>query len=363
TERAKQTDNALSPAPQEDYSWGMVRPRPKRAAGRSTTIALVVSLLLHLPLLWWFVDSTYLRPAPEAGERSLKVSLPNSKPEEQTEENKEDEPEEHQGQIVEIAPPKEEEKPEKADYLAEHDSTVPEESVDPRYRVDRTVTAESYSPEEASEFEQQEGLDTPDPHTGTVAGREVFRRGNYSLFPDRKSKWNFETGEGIAAPAPSRSVDTRLAGSPSNDYLPNEAVSERTALNAHKTLYASWWNRVKRLVSFYADQTLDNARPRVPLRQRKYEVVLSGLIAADGSLGALDIDQTSGIPEFDEAIRQAFELAAPFPEPPDGAVEPDDFVHMDKFSFVITVGSAQAEMTGIDPRQNIQFPGLQTVPR
>ena len=153
-----------------------------------------------------------------------------------------------------------------------------------------------------------------------------------------------------------------MAGSPSNDWLEVDR-SNKTALNSHETLYASWWNRVKQLVSFFADQTLANARPSVPLRRPRYELVLKGLIGADGEVSALEVVQASGVPEFDEAIKEAFALAAPFPEPPDGAVEPDGFVHMDGFGFMITIGAARAELSGIDPRQNVQFPGLETVPR
>jgi TonB family protein len=320
---------------------------------------VLVSVLLHVPLLLWFVQSTYLRPAPEASNAPLRLSIRTADPTEEPEPEVTPPPD-ADGQIVEIAPPKEEKRPEQADYRAEYDSTVEKESVDPRYRLDRIVTAESYSPEDAYEVEQQEGVETDLPFTGTVAGRQVFDRGKYSLFPNRSSAWDFDSGEGISAPAPSSSLDSRMAGAPSNDYLPDVDRSNKTALNAHETLYASWWNRVKHLVSFYADQTLTNARPRRALRKNKYAMVLSGLIAADGSLAALDIKSSSGVPEFDEALKQAFHLAAPFPDPPEGAADRDGFVHMDGFGFVVMIGSAQAEMNGIDPRQGVQFPGLQT---
>jgi TonB family protein len=251
-------------------------------------------------------------------------------------------------------------RPEQADYRAEYDSEVEKESVDPRTRLDRLVTAESYSPEDAYEFERKEGVDVEQPFSGTVAGRLLYEQGRYSLFPNRTSKWDFDSGEGISAPAPSSALDSRMAGSPSNDYLPELDRANRTALNAHETLYASWWNRVKHLVSFYADQTLANARPKRALRKSKYEMVLTGLIGPDGSIAALEVKTGSGIPEFDEAIKQAFQLAAPFPEPPEGALDRDGFVHMNGFGFAVMIGSAQAEMNGIDPRQNVQFPGLQT---
>ena len=338
-------------------------PRRHRRTRWALAVAALLSLLVHVPLAIWFINATWLRPAPEAQSRPLKISLLRVDPPEEEEDEDEDEDEEEpDGQIVEIAPPEDQEKPDEADYLAEYDSTVEEETVDPRYRVDREVTAPTFSPSDAFELEEREGVDIDAPSTGAMAGRESFRLGDFSLYPSRTSLWDVANREGFDAPAPVSHESTNLAGSPSNDYLEVER-SNRTALNTHETLFASWWNRVKQLVSFYADQTLANARPTVPLRKPEYRMMLSGLIAADGSIHALEVDQPSGIPEFDEALKEAFMLAAPFPEPPDGAVEPDGYVHMERFGFVITIGAARAELSGIDPRQNVQFPGLQTVPR
>ena len=336
----------------------------RRRGARSTVVAAaLISLLLHIPFAVWFIQGTWLREAPPPPRNPMRVSLAVAEPVEVEEPEVEvEEPEEPEGQIVEIAPPENPERPEEADYLAEYDSTVPEETVDPRYRVDREVTAETYSPDDAYELEQAEGVEVDRPSTGAYAGREIFRRGDFSLFPDRESLWDITNKDGLEAPAPVSRKETRMAGSPSNDWLEVDR-SNKTALNSHETLFASWWNRVKQLVSFYADQTLANARPTVPLRRPRYELVLSGLIGSDGSISALEVKQASGIPEFDAAIKEAFQLAAPFPDPPEGAMESDGYVHMDGFGFVITIGAARAELSGIDPRQNVQFPGLQTVPR
>lgn len=344
----------------------VMQPGRRHSRGtRTLLVTAVLSLLVHLPLALWFVRATWLReihaPPPSPISVSLlQAALPATPPEEEPEEET---PPDEDGQIVEIAPPAIEKRPEEADYLSEYDSTVEEETVDPRFRVDRKVTAESFSPEDAFELEESEGVQTESPSTGVWAGRELFRRGELSLFPDRQSAWDFTDRGGIEAPAPVSHEHTRLAGSPSNDWLPEVDRADKTALNTHETLYASWWNRVKQLVSFFADQTLANARPTVPLRRPHYDLVLSGLIGADGSVTALEVTQASGVPEFDAAIKEAFALAAPFPEPPKGAVEADGFVHMDGFGFVIMIGAARAELTGIDPRQNVQFPGLETVPR
>ena len=355
----------LGSAAAETMARASVRSGHRRRQRRGPLfIAFVLALAVHVPLGIWFAYETWLRDPPPPPDRPISVRLIQTPPEE--EEPPEEEPveeEEPDGQIVELAPPENPEKPEDADYLAEFDSTVEEETVDPRFRVDREVVAETYSPDDAFETAEEVQPEVESDSTGATAGSPTkFRAGQYSLFPERFSENLFTNLEGVADPVRSSASATRYAGSPSNDLL-NEQVADRTALNAHEFLYAAFWNRLKRLVSFYADQTLANARPRVPLTKSKYEIVLKGLIALDGSLHAIEIERGCGIPEFDQALLEAFDLAAPFPDPPEGAAESDGFIHIRDFHFVIQITAARAELSGIDPRSQIQFPGLQTVPR
>lgn len=339
-------------------------PRRSRGLPRGPLLlALLLALLVHVPLAIWFAHQTWLREVPAPERKPIAVRFLASQPEEPEEEEEEVEEEEPVGQIVEIAPPEDQTPPEEADYLAEYDSTVEEETVDPRYRVDRQVTAPTYSPDDAMEEAEDTPVDADVPSPGSVAGRRsVFERGDFSLFPDRQSSWDLTTRDGLLSPSPSAASRTRMAGSPSNDLL-NEAIADRTALNANEFLYAAFWNRVKQLVSFYADQTLANARPRSALTKSKYEIELKGLIALDGSLQAIEIAQGCGIDAFDTALLEAFELAAPFPDPPEGAAAADGFIHIRDFHFTIQITAARAEMSGIDPRSQVQFPGLQTSPR
>ena len=325
--------------------------------------AFVLALLVHVPLAIWFAYTTWLRDPPPPPSRPISVRLLDVPPAKEEPEEEPVEEEEPDGQIVELAPPEDPTTPEDADYLAEFDSTVPEETVDPRFRVDRQVVAPTFSPDDVVETAEEVAPEVDSDSTGSTAGSpNRFRSGEYSLFPDRFSENLFTNLNGVSDPLRSQASATRYAGSPSNDLL-NETVADRTALNAHEFLYAAFWNRLKRLVSFYADQTLANARPRVPLTRSKYEIVLKGLIALDGSLHAIEIDRGCGIEEFDQALLEAFALAAPFPDPPEGAAAADGFIHIRDFHFVIQITAARAELSGIDPRSQIQFPGLQTVPR
>ncbi len=342
----------------------MERPSQRRVPAKVAALAVMASLLLHVPLAWWFLESTWWNeevPPPEP----LAVHLLSIPQEPQEEAEPELEPDEPSGQIVEIAPPEDQRRPERADYLAEYDSTVPQETVDRRYRVDRKITAPTYSPEDVFELrEQLPGPTTTQPSSGATAGREVYQPGRFSLFPDRQSPFDFSNKEGLDRPTEASHGSSMLAGSPSNDHLPEVASADRTALNAHEFLYASFWNRVKQLVSFYADQTIANARPSRPLRSPRYQMVLSGAIAKDGRLLTIEIDKSCGVPEWDNAVKEAFRLAAPFPEPPEGAADPGTgYIPIRRFGFTIMLGGARAEMSGIDPRQGVEFPGLQTLPR
>lgn len=265
------------------------------------------------------------------------------------------------GQIVEIAPPADARRPDEARFLAEFDSRTEEESVDPRFRVDRAVVADRYSPEDVAEAVDGEEA----PAEVGPGGAEGDRRlgGSLSLFPERAGRWDFERAPIVGGGGGGSPLAREASGSPSNDWLEDVKRGDRTALNAHEFLYASFWNRVKRLVSFYADQCLSNARPTVPLRNLRYDMELAGMIGLDGSLHSVEVTSSSGVPEFDRAIEEAFRLAAPFPDPPRGAASPDGFIHMRRFGFTILLGGAQAELDAIDPRQGVRFPGLETVPR
>lgn len=344
----------------------------RRQRTHRALFALALSLLVHLPLGWWAWTTI---PRPHSGSivarhrssdpsarpvrvrrivADLQLPVPSAEPT--------PEPPSPEGQIVEIAPPERPERPDHAEFLAEYDSSTEHETVDPRFRVDRSVTAPTYSPEDRVELQVGHAGEAG-AGGGTVADGERFRTGRFSLFPEREGRFTFE-GVGREDRARRGGAEQSLGlGSPSNDHLPDIERGDRTSLNAHEFLYAAFWNRVKRLVSFYADQTLANARPTVPITKVRYSMVLGGLIARDGSLAAIDIVQASGVPEFDEAIREAFRLAAPFPDPPEGAAESDGFIHIREFGFVIEIGSAQARLDGIDPRSQVKFPGLETIPR
>lgn len=339
--------------------------RRRSHSRRTIAAALLLALLVHLPLAWWFLHKTFWNDTVPPEPDPMRVTLLNVAPPEPLEEEvvEEEEPDDPDGQVVDIAPPENPEKPEEADHLAEYDATVEEETVDPRYRLDRTVTAPTYSPEDSYETEDLQDLNQQLPSTGATAGRELFKTGRYSLFPNRKSLFDQTNKEGFDLPVPASHSQSEMAGAPSNDYLPEISTAEKTALNAHEFLFASYINRVSQYVSFFADQTLANARPEIAVRAPKYTVVLNVMIGADGELRAADVIQSCGVKAFDRAVQEAFALASPFPDPPEAGLNESGQFNIPGFGMTIMMGASRAEMSGIDPRSNVQFPGLQTYGR
>lgn|GEM_PF-923876 len=345
--------------------------------------------------------------------RQFIIPIPSEEePEDETADEETLRPDPIHGQIVELPRPLRPERPDQADYLSEYDTKVPEETASTRFRVTSPVVAPKYSPTDLPGIEGTGAKDVQRPADGTAqrgdvrhakrtpgnpgpstpflgptapstgtgddAGKPVDR-GRSSYIPDLSSRYNLGKPErssgslgrvGGAGPsgvpgvlAAAQRGTGRPQGSPSNDWLPGEKKSDSTLLNSYEFKHAAFINKVKRLVSFYADQTIHNAQPRQPLTKASYALVIQAVLDAKGKLQSIVVSQSCGVPEFDDALAQAYRLAAPFPDPPSGMLGSDGHARLPDMGFVIELTHARAQMNGIDPRQGVMFPGLQTAPR
>jgi len=338
-----------------------VRYEQRRRTGILWLTALL-SVVLHVPITLFYLHM--LRTSePFADDDPIFVEYrPFEVPEEEEVEEEEEEPDDPEGQVVELAKPLEEIKPEEADYLTEYDITVPEETRSELFAIAPDVVAPVYSEESAFELQDVLEMNVEDPSTGADAGDVVFEQRPYGQYVDFQSKYDFLERTGTSRPRLSSHRRQNLSGQPSNDWLPEIDAALATQLNANEFLWAGFLNRVKRMVSFYANQTLQNARPEVAVTKMAYDLTVNAMLDPEGNLVAIEVTDESGIMAFDEAILEAWRLAAPFPNPPPGMVQDDGFIHIDDFGFHIEIGRARAELTGIDPRQDVMFPGLQTTP-
>lgn len=338
------------------------RRRGRSAPWRPTFV--LAALLLHLvggAVL--AVVAPYLAPdPPEKRPRNLRVVRVNPPPDEEKEEEVEEEEPDLDGQIVEVAPPEIPEKPKDSEYLAEHDQVVEKETRSERYEVNPEVLAKVWSKEAKMETEDLLDLNIEKPSTGARVGNHRFdpdRDGSMAAIP---SKWTDTNKEGPQDPVPAQHRNAAVAGAPSNDLL-NEEVGDQTALNTREFLYASYLNRIRRLVNFYWQQNLDNLPSSVRLAKPSYNTDVNAILDAHGQLEYIEVVAQSGSEPLDDAVVRAFRLAGPFPNPPEGLIQKDGRVYLPEMGFTVQVGTARVQYQGIDPRAGVQYPGILKSPR
>ncbi len=323
--------------------------------------ALCLSLFLHVGTVgglgsFW--------PGPdglEEGDPIHPVTLMVMQPVEMEEVEPEPERPDH-GQIVDLPTPLDEVTPEDADYLAEHAREVEEETRSEHYRLNPEVLAPTYSPDDKLELVDAVDLGFEDPSTGATPGQETFQAGEHGSMASIPSRYRFTNKEGLQSPTASSHSAQDIAGAPNNDLL-REERGEATLLSTKEFAYAAYINQIRRLVGFYWNQQLDNVPPTIRLAKPSYTTSVKVELAADGSLDSIRVIEDCGSPPLDNAVVTAFEIAGPYPPPPDGLVDPDGRARLPEMSFTVNIGQARASYQGIDPRAGVQFPGILKAPR
>ncbi|TNE87447.1 MAG: energy transducer TonB [Deltaproteobacteria bacterium] len=303
----------------------------------------------------------WLFPKPPPGKPVQLVTLLPPEPEKLPE----PEPEEPDwdGQIVETPDPEQEiDPPEDAEYLAEHNERVEEETRSRDTRINPEVLTKDFHLEDKVEKQDLVDVDVTKPSTGAQVGNDRFdpaKDGSLAALP---SKWRFTNRDGYEAPVPAASTQSVIAGAPQADLL-DEKPDTETNLNTKEFLYAAYLLQIRRLVAFYWEQNLDNLSGSVRLVKPKYNTDVEIVLDANGALIATTITEESGSEALDDAVVRAYKIAGPFPPPPEGLVSPDGRAYLPPMGWTVTVGQAQNRYQGVDPRAGVRFPGLLKSPR
>jgi hypothetical protein len=260
------------------------------------------------------------------------------------------------GQIVDIAPPKEQERPDVADYLAEFDRTVEKETRTDEFRINPDVLSEKFSSDSRLEFEEHIDLNVPDPSTGAQVGNNRFEPDRNGTMASLPSPFTLTNKDGLQRPAAASHADQALAGSPSNDRL-REELGDRVALNTMAVPYANYVNRISRMVSFYVDQNLNNLPRTTPITKPQYDIVAFVVLDGEGVLESIEIRHSSGVIALDRCVIDAFHVAGPFPNPPAQLIAPDGKVYLPTFGYEINFGRGGG-VRGPDPNAGVQYPGM-----
>ena len=263
------------------------------------------------------------------------------------------------GQIIDIAPKPENERPFEADFLAENDQVAEIETKTERFRVNPEVLHHEFSDEDKLEFEDLTNLDAVEPSTGAQIGNDRFdpqEDGSLAALP---SPFQVTNKDGLQKPVPASHKQSAYHGAPNNDLI-DRPTADRLALNTHKIQFAGYLNRIRRLVNFYWNQNLQNlpVAARARLDRPAYETLVHVILDEAGSLESIEVARTSGSRALDSAVVHAFRIAGPFPHPPAQLIAEDGRVYLPDFDFNVNMGQARAHYQGVDPRSTVRFPGI-----
>jgi TonB family protein len=310
------------------------------------------------------------------------------------EEEKKDKDKDLDGQVVDVAPTPDKRRPEDARFLSEHNTRVEKESVSRHQRKDYGVaqprpTVAQYQRRRASEQKAESGDAEVTVHMKKAGQRQTKSKEQAFAFeyPDIKKRQSLQLKLDLdmgQLPMYSASEEIRgnserlkmidgkfseqekgeqgeegkdkqnvallgrqslerldmVTGAPANDYIKDVPKGEETMLNSKEFRYATFFNRVKRGVS-------DNWNPgEVYLRHDPYGniygvkdryTVLNVVLNSDGGLSDVSVAHSSGVGFLDDEAVHAFQLASPFPNPPQGLLEGDGLIRF-QFGFFFEIG-------------------------
>jgi len=307
----------------------------------------------------------------------------------------EEEPEDDKdlkGQVVDVPPTPDSSRPEDARFLSEHNTNVEKESVSRHQRKDYGVaqsrpTVADYKRSRSQDQDQpgdqeiamvtrkrgRKGAATEeesfafelpdikkrqslklklDLDMGSMASyqpsdelkgnsdRLRLRTGNLS----QEAEQGGEDGEHEESVAmfkrPSLDSLDMVSGAPANDYIRDVPKGEETMLNSREFKYATFFNRVKRVVSEHwspGEVYLRNDPYGNVYGVKDRYTVLNVRLDSEGALQDVSVAQSSGVGFLDDEAIHAFQGASPFPNPPRGLVEQDGHIRF-QFGFYFEIG-------------------------
>ncbi|TNF28582.1 MAG: TonB family protein [Deltaproteobacteria bacterium] len=243
-------------------------------------------------------------------------------------------------------------------YVSTHDTRTKKETrsrnvAPPSRKSQGSVAVKTPSPVQAAESK------SPDPTVTSKQEAEIKLADAAPKLPEadaghKKPTSVVEQGKDTRILLPATSDAAALANIQalagdftSNDYLPDVEQGKSTILNANRYKHADFFLRVKRAVEKHWHPA-EIYRTRDPTG-RAYGVkdrytVLRVTLSEQGRVLDLSTTRNSGLDFMDQEARQAFQRAQPFPNPPEGLLNPkNEIVFEFGFYFEITAGTRRFE--------------------
>lgn len=280
----------------------------------------------------------------------------------------EEERKDQNGQVVDIAKPAVEMRPENARFLSEYDTKVTRETKGAVGKGQAGAPHEPSLPSPPSPPQQAQppvpaggpkssalamrgplGTKLPGPSGETADVKTIGPDGELAHQAGAGPVKPPETPGGGALPnrgqqalpnlMPSRQMLERTLGqgSGSPDFLEEMEEADSTSLSSKKWKFAEFFNRLKRAVAqdWHPDELLEKHDPSGRIYGAvDRHTVLKVKLRPDGKIEDLEVARSSGLDILDGAAMSAFRQAQPFANPPAPLVEADGFIRF-RFGFVV----------------------------
>jgi TonB family protein len=132
--------------------------------------------------------------------------------------------------------------------------------------------------------------------------------------------------------------------SQTDDHLKDVDVGPQTLLSTREFVYFSYYSRIKDRLRLFWEPKIKEKVNRIFAAGRHIasdeEKITRLVITLDrtGKLVRVQVMGESGLKDLDDAAVEAFQLAAPFPNPPKGIVDPDGTIKI-RWDFILEAGS------------------------
>jgi TonB family protein len=268
------------------------------------------------------------------------------------------------GQVVDVAPSKDDTPPKDSRFVSDRDNTVEKETRSKQARAgyENTLPSPAEKGRPARGAERKESGSSQAKRapgsagTGEAAARRTApseaARDRLALMPRgelrnpltsppvpprSRSGGEAAPGDGLEAPGdlagkgeplahlrPGAAAYDKLAGGPSPDHLEGVDEGEGTYLNTREWKYAGYFNRIKQSVASKWDPGASMAA-RDPSGARfgdkDWQTLLHVKLDAAGSLKDVAVSKASGLEFLDRLAVDAFQKAQPFSNPPAGLAD------------------------------------------
>jgi len=178
--------------------------------------------------------------------------------------------------------------------------------------------------------------------SGTTPGAEPSPPGRARSEGERADRPGERAPSDELALRPSASDYARLSGGPAPDHLSDVEEGEGTYLNTREWKYAGYFNRIKQAVASHWDpgaalQARDPGSSRFGYKD--WNTLVSVRLFDTGALKDVKVVRSSGLDFLDRSALDAFQRAQPFVNPPPGLADQNGEIAF-SFGFYVEIGGS-----------------------